>query len=246
MITLLLVSTAFLAGVMNAVAGGGSFLTFPALVFSGIPSVIANATNSVALFPGGLASAWAYRHDFPALDGIGTKKLLGVSLLGGVIGALLLVYTPEHTFNTLVPWLLLAATALFAGGRRLTPLLRRVIHIGPSGLCFIQLLIAIYGGYFGGAMGIMMLALYGLFGLTDINEMNALKTLLSGSINAIAVVCFVFAGKVSWGPAVIMLASAIVGGYVGARVARRMNPDHVRAIIVAIGVAMTVAFFVRG
>jgi hypothetical protein len=242
---LFLIVSAFGAGLMNSVAGGGTFLTFPALVFSGVPAVMANATSTVAVFPGSLASAWAYRREFPALEGLRTRTILLVSLAGGAIGAILLISTPENTFNKLIPWLLLAATILFAVGKRLTPVLRRHIHIGPVAMCVIQFVIALYGGYFGGAMGIMMLALFGLFGLTDIHAMNALKTLLSGLLNAIAVVCFVIAGQVAWTPALIMLVSAIAGGYVGAQVAQKMNPNHVRAIIVMIGIAMTAAFFVR-
>jgi uncharacterized membrane protein YfcA len=242
---LLLIIAAFGAGLMNSVAGGGTFLTFPALVFYGVPSVMANATSTVAVFPGALASAWAYRKDFPQLEGLRTRTILLVSLAGGVAGAILLIFTPEQTFNALIPWLLLAATLLFAVGKRLTPLLRRHLHVGPAALCSIQFLIALYGGYFGGAMGIMMLALFGLFGLTDINSMNALKTLLAGLLNAVAVVCFVVAGQVAWTPALIMLVSAVAGGFTGAHVARKMNPDHVRAVIICIGLAMTAVFFVR-
>ena len=241
----LLIAAAFGAGVMNSVAGGGSFLTFPALVFAGVPSVTANATNTVAMFPASLTAAWAYRRDFPQLEGISARTMLLISLLGGASGAVLLIVTPEHTFNALVPWLLLAATLLFAANKRLTPLLRRHVAIGPVTLAVVQYAISVYGGYFGGAMGIMMLALYGLFGLTNINSMNALKNLLSGSLNAVAVVCFVIAGQVDWGPAAMMLASAMAGGYAGAHTARRMNPDHVRALIIAIGVTMTVIFFLR-
>jgi len=246
MMTLLLIAAAFAAGAMNAVAGGGSFLSFPALVFSGVPSVVANATNSVALFPAALASAWAYRHDFPKMEGLSAKALLLVSVAGAIVGALLLVYTPERTFNALIPWLLLAATLLFAFGRKLTPKLKAVVHFGPGTLLAVQFLIAVYGGYFGGAMGIMMLAAYALFGLDDINSANALKTLMGGALNAVAVAVFIYAGKIEWVPALIMLASGVAGGYFGARVARGMNPNHVRAIIIAIGVTMTVVFFVRG
>lgn len=245
MTILLLMAAAFGAGVMNSVAGGGSFLTFPALVFAGVPSVAANATSTVAVFPASLAAAWAYRHDFPKLDGIGAKTVLAVSLAGGAVGALLLIFTPEHTFNAVVPWLLLAATILFAAGKRLTPFLRRFISIGPLTLCAVQFGIAVYGGYFGGAMGIMMLALFGLFGVDNINSANALKNLLSGMLNSVAVICFIAAGAIEWKPALIMLVSAVVGGYVGAHAARRMNPDHVRAIVIAIGITMTVVFFTR-
>jgi len=244
--TLLLIVAAFMAGAMNSVAGGGSFLTFPALVFTGVPSVVANATNTVALFPASLASAWAYRHDFPKTEGLSTRLVLAVALAGGVLGGWLLISTPEHTFNSLVPWLLLAATALFAAGKRLIRMLERVIHFGPKTLLTVQFVIAVYGGYFGGAMGIMMLAAYALFGLDNIHEANALKTLMSGAINAIAVVVFVFAGKVDWTPAAIMLVSAVAGGYLGARVARVMNPNHIRGVVIAIGVTMTVVFFLRG
>jgi uncharacterized membrane protein YfcA len=242
---LLLIVAAFAAGVMNSVAGGGSFLTFPALVFTGIPSVAANATSTVAIFPAALAAAWAYRHDFPKLERIGTPTLLVVSIVGGGLGALLLIFTPEHTFNSLVPWLLLMATILFAAGKRMTPILMRYIHLGPLSLCALQFVIAVYGGYFGGAIGIMMLALFGLFGLENINSMNALKSLLAGTLNGVAVICFIIAGAVRWEPALIMLVSSVAGGYIGARVARKMNPDRVRAVIITIGVAMTAAFFWR-
>lgn len=240
---LLLVPVAFCAAVMNAVAGGGSFLTFPALMFAGIPPVVANASSTVALSPAAFAAAWAYRHDFPRLERIGPRTLLSVSLAGGILGALLLIFTPEHTFKVMVPWLLLAATLLFAIGRRATPWLQRRVHFGPVTLCAVQFAIAIYGGYFGGAIGILMLASFALFGLENINAMNALKSLLGGSLNGVAVVCFVIAGKVAWIPALIMLVGAVAGGYVGARVARRMNPDHVRLMVIAIGFAMSAAFF---
>jgi hypothetical protein len=242
---LLLIAAAFCAGLMNSVAGGGTFLTFPALVFAGVPSIMANATSTVAVFPGALASAWAYRKDFPRLEGMSARTILLTSLLGGAVGALMLIFTPQHTFDHLVPWLLLAATTLFAVGKKLTPILRRHIHIGPYTMCSVQFLIALYGGYFGGAIGIMMLALFGLFGLTSINEMNALKTLLAGLLNAVAVVCFIIAGQVQWTPALIMLFSAVAGGYTGANVARKMNPDHVRAVVILIGVSMTILFFLR-
>lgn len=245
MITLLLILAAFGAGLMNSVAGGGTFLTFPALVFAGIPSVMANATSTVAIFPGSLASAWAYRRDFPRVPGLPTAVMLGLSIAGGGLGALLLIWTPEKTFDALVPWLLLAATLLFAAGRKMTPILRRHIAIGPTTLGILQFAIAIYGGYFGGAMGIMMLALFSLYGLEDIHSMNALKTLLAGLLNAVAVVCFVAAGQVAWVPALTMLVSSVAGGYAGARIAQKMNPGHVRLVVIAIGLVMTAAFFSR-
>lgn len=246
MTNLLLIAAAFMAGAMNSVAGGGSFLTFPALVFSGVPSVMANATNTVALFPASLASAWAYRHEFPKLEQISPALVVGVSVVGGALGALLLIFTPDQTFNAVVPWLLLAATALFAGGKKLIPILKRKFHIGPLALCVMQFVISIYGGYFGGAIGIMMLAAFGLFGIDNIHSANALKSLLAGMLNGVAVVFFIAFHQVDWVPAATMLVSSVAGGYWGARLARRMNPDHIRLVVIAIGVTMTVAFFIKG
>lgn len=243
--TPLLLVAAFVAGIMNSVAGGGSFLTFPVLVFAGIPSVAANATSTAALFPGSLAGAWSYRHDFPHLEGPSASTIITISLVGGMVGALLLILTPEHTFNAMIPWLLLATTLLFWTSKNLTQILKRHFHIGPTNLLVTQFLIAVYGGYFGGAIGIMMLALFSLFGVSNIHSANALKTLLSGALNAIAVACFVIAGKVIWAPAMAMLVAAIAGGFFGAHMAKRMNPDHVRLMIVAIGFIMTGVFFLR-
>jgi uncharacterized membrane protein YfcA len=242
---LLLFVAAFGAGIMNAVAGGGSFLTFPALVFTAVPSIIANASSTVATFPGSLVSAWAYRKDFKPFDGVGMRGILAVSLAGSILGALLLLWTPQRTFDAAIPWLLGAATLLFAVGRHVTPWLKRVIRIGPTALLSVQFVIAIYGGYFGGAIGILMLAMFGLYGLDDIHRMNAMKTLLAGTLNAAAVVCFIIAGKVWWTQTAIMFAGAILGGLAGPIVAKRMKQSHLRLVIIAIGVGMTVAFAIR-
>lgn len=242
---LLLASAAFVAALMNSVAGGGSFLSFPALVFTGVPSVMANATNTVALVPAQLASAWAYRHDFPRIEGLNPKIILAWSGLGGLVGSLLLIFTPETAFDALIPWLLLFATCLFAFSKQLVPWLKARFHVGPTMLYLVQFLLAIYGGYFGGAVGILMLALFGLFGIDHIHSANALKTLLAGMINAVAVICFVAAGAVAWGPGLVMLVSALVGGYLGARLARKMPAHWVRRIVIMIGCGMTVAFFIR-
>jgi uncharacterized protein len=239
----LLAVAAFVAGVMNAVAGGGTFITFPALIFTGVPAVVANASNAVALFPASFASAWAYRSDFKNFEGVSFKAMAAVSLVGGVAGAALLLSTPEVTFNALVPWLLLAATLIFAFGPKIVPKLRTLISIGPVTLLTIQFAVGVYGGYFGGAMGIVMLAVYSLFGLTDLNAMNATKALMSGLINGIALVLFVGAGLIVWPQTITMLIAAMLGGYFGARVARGMNPKHVRAGIIAISVTVTVVFF---
>jgi uncharacterized membrane protein YfcA len=241
----LLAGAGFIAGVMNAVAGGGTFVTFPTLMFTGVPSVVANASNAVALFPASFASAWAYRHDFQKLEGVSLKAMAAMSLVGGVIGALLLMYTPEVTFDALVPWLLLVATLIFAFGPKIVPFLRKHIQIGTGTLLAMQFLIGIYGGYFGGAMGIVMLAFYSLFGLTDLNAMNAAKALFAGLINGISLFIFIGMGKVAYTETGILLVFAVLGGYFGARVARGMNPKHVRAAIIAISVTVTTVFFVK-
>ena len=208
---LLLAAAGFVAGVMNAVAGGGTFVTFPTLVFLGVPSVVANASNAVGLFPASFASAWAYRSDFKPFEGVSFKAMTVVSVIGGNAGALLLVYTPEQTFDVLVQWLLLAATLLFTFGPQIVPRLRTMFVIGPAGLLCIQFLVGIYGGYFGGAMGIIMLAVYSLFGLTDLNSMNATKTLMAGLINGIAVVIFIFLGTIAWPQTITILITALLG-----------------------------------
>ena len=241
----LLTTAAFFAGVMNAVAGGGSFLTFPALVFTGVPSIIANASSTVALFPGSFASAWAYREDFTHFEDIPFKASLAVSLAGGASGAILLLSTSQHAFDVVIPWLLAFATILFAFGSRIAPVLKRRFHFGVRTVLVSQYLVAIYGGYFGGAVGIIMLSLFSLLGLRDIRSMNALKTLLGGSMNAVAVVCFVIAGKVWWVQTAVMLLGSVAGGYLGARYGRKVPQSIMRAVVVAIGVAMTVVFFTR-
>jgi uncharacterized protein len=241
----LLAGAGLVAGVMNALAGGGTFVTFPALVFAGVPSVAANATSTVALFPGAFASAWAYREDFRPFEGMAPRKLLPVSLAGGITGATLLLLTPQATFDAVIPFLLLLGTLAFAFGRRAGAALRRIVRVGPKILGGAQFFLAVYGGYFGGAVGLMMMAVWSVFGVTDVRAMNAAKTLLVGSLNTIAVVIFVAAGKVYWPQAVTMMVAAIVGGYAGARVGRRVDPRAVRLLINAVNVTMTAIFFWR-
>lgn len=242
---LLLAVAGFVAGVMNAVAGGGTFLTFPALVATGVPSLIANASNAVALFPASFASALAYRKDFRPFEGVSFKAMVVVSLIGGVVGAALLLYTPQQTFDAIVPWLLLAATLLFTFAPRIVPAIRGAFQMGPVTLLTVQFAVAVYGGYFGGAMGILMLAVYALFGLHDLTSMNAVKTVLSGLINGVGLLIFIGAGMIVWPQTLVILFAAITGGYFGARVARRMDPKHLRAGVIVIASAVTVAFFVK-
>lgn len=249
----LLFAIAIVAGALNSVAGGGSFFTFPTLVFTGVPPIQANATNTVALWPGALASIGAYRKELGATPRPTLLLLGGVSLAGGLIGAIVLLHTPKNTFAALIPWLLLAATLLFAFGPRLTALVRARqgekagdMGMRPYGTALLQLVISIYGGFFGGGIGILMLAALGFMGMENIHEMNALKAVLNALINGIAVVAFVIAGAVFWAQALVMLVGAIVGGYGGASLARKMNPRHVRWFVIVVGLAMSAYFFVRG
>lgn len=242
---LLLILAAFIAGAQNAIAGGGSFVTFPALVFAGVPPIIANASSAVALFPASFAGAWGYRRDFQPLQGASLLAMAIVSVIGGASGAVLLLATPPRAFDLIVPWLLLLATVLFAFGPRLSRTASRLWRVGPASLLAMQFLIAVYGGYFGGAIGILMLALYSLFGLANLHAMNGVKSLMAGLLNGVAVIIFVIAGKVWWHGTAMMVVAAVIGGYGAARFARRIDPRYLRAAIIAIAVAMTIAFFLR-
>lgn len=233
------------AGLMNSLAGGGSFLTFPALVFAGVPSISANASSTVAVFPGTFASAWAYRDDLKGLEEIPLKAAFFASIAGGTAGALLLLYTSQKAFDAIVPWLLLAATIMFAFGPKITKTIRTGAWIGPKTLVVLQFFVAIYGGYFGGAVGIVMLGLWSLIGLTDIHAMNASRTFLGGAMNAAAVVLFVVARKVWWAQTAVMLAGTVIGGYAGPRLAKRINPARVRLGIMVLSIVITLIFFSR-
>ncbi len=242
---LLLAAAAFAAGAINAVAGGGTFLTFPALVVAGISPIAANATSTAAVCPGALASALAYRRDVENLGRRFLITLVVISLIGGFVGAMLLLWTPETTFAHLIPWLLLGATLLFAGGRHVANAVRSRVHVSTTAIFIGQFFIAIYGGYFGGGIGILMLGMMTVAGFKDVNQMNGIKTLLSGCLNAVAVITFIFAQKIVWAPAALMAVAAIVGGYAGGAIARRVEPSRVRALVIAIGIAMTAYFFLR-
>jgi hypothetical protein len=239
-----------LGGVLNAVAGGGSFIAFPALLFTGVPPIPANATNTIALWTAAAASGGAYRKqlDIPRRVMI---PLLTASFVGGLVGAFLLLKTPDYTFMRLLPWLTLGATLLFAFGKRLAGDRKSVIDHEAStaalaGTTLFQLCVAVYGGYFGGGMGILMLAALGLIGLTNMHEMNGLKNLLAICINGIAAIYFAFSGAVLWKDCAIMAVAAILGGLLGAHIAHRLGQAFVRRAVVAIGLAMGIALFFKG
>jgi len=242
----LLLGAGLLAGAMNAVTGGGTFVSLPALTAVGLPGTVANASSSAALLPGALASAWAYRRELRPLDGVSTRALAVASLLGGGVGAGLLLSTPEAVFDVVIPWLLLAATITLAIGPRLQGLLQRAgLSAGPRAILAAQVLLGVYGGYFGGAVGLMMLAAWSLLSQASIAALTPLRTVMLVAANAVAVALFVVTGQVSWPAALTVMAGAIAGGWAGAQIGRRLPPVVLRGLVLAITVATTAIFFWR-
>jgi uncharacterized membrane protein YfcA len=237
------------AGAINSVAGGGTLVSFPALIAFGIPPVPANATNTAAVCPGALSSAYAYRHDLPRQKGLLVLLLLP-SLLGGLLGAWVLAETPNWLFARIVPFLVLFATILFAARDRFASRLGFAAADGTDttmggrawGFLF-QLFVAAYGGYFGAGIGILMLASLGVMGLRDIHTMNAIKTILSFLINGMALIYFIIKGLVVWPIAFLMAAGAVFGGYVGARLAKQVNQRYLRLFIVGVGLFVSIWLF---
>ena len=243
---------ALVAGVLNSVAGGGGFIAFPALVVSGIPPINANATNTAALWPGTVASTGAYRNVLSREDRTLILPLVLTGALGGLIGAIVLLKTPQQTFLRLIPWLLLSATLLFCFSRRITRWIRdRRQGVNGSGRvsgatgALVQLVIALYIGYFGAGAGILMLALFALMGVENIHTMNGLKTLMASVCNAIALITFIVARAVVWPQAILMVVGAAIGGYAGAYYAQKLPPERVRQFVIVTGFAMAGYFFVR-
>lgn len=241
----LLLGAGLLAGTMNAVAGGGSFVGFPALILAGLPPVVANASNTVALCPGTLASTLARRRDLRDVAGIRPAVMVPVTLAGGVIGAVLLLETPSSAFNLVIPWLLLLATLTFAAGRNLGEWLRRRVTLGPVAFLTMQFIIAIYGGYFGGAVGLMMMAAWTLLDGADLGALAPMRTMMATVANSAAVLCFIVAGVVRWPELLTMMVAAIAGGYFGARYARMLPPEVLRWFVVALSALVTANFFRR-
>lgn len=241
---LILCAAAFLAGALNAVAGGGSFLTLPALVFTGVPPVVANATGTLALLPGYLSGAWAYRDAIRASQGMRMSRLIGLSLLGGIAGAVLLLFTSSEGFARLVPWLLLAATLLFMAGPAVSRrLAQRAPRPGAGGVGLFA--ISVYGGYFNGGLGILLMAFFGLVGERNLQVSIGLKNLVSTLLTAVAVVVYIVGGLIDWSSVWVMALSATAGGYAGARLAQRLPVAFVRGFVVLVGLSMTVVFFLR-
>jgi uncharacterized membrane protein YfcA len=231
------------------VAGGGSFVAFPALLFTGVAPIPANATNTLSLWVGTAVSGGAYRNKLNLPRRI-ILPLLVMSLVGGLAGALLLIHTPAHTFLRIIPWLMLGATLLFTFGRHLTGRISAGIshqasNTAIAGASLFELLVAIYGGYFGGGIGIMNLAMLAALGMTDIHAMNALKIVLVAVINGVATVTFIATGSIMWPQAIVMILGAACGGYSAAHFAQKMPQRLVRAMVIVLGFGMTICFFLK-
>ncbi len=245
---LILLGAGALAGAMNSVAGGGTIVTFPSLIISGLSSIVANATSTIALLPGTISSVYGYRRKIPVVRQWLT--LFGpVSLVGGLIGGILLVQTPSKVFDWLVPFLILFATILFM----VNATVARYFQPGgqkPSsrwlwGVTLFQFGVALYGGYFGAGIGILMLASLGMLGFKDVHEMNTVKTILGFLINIVAAVYFVWSGIVDWGSAGTMAIGTIIGGFSGAHFAQKISQRTVRRIITGIGLVLSAIMFYR-
>jgi uncharacterized membrane protein YfcA len=242
---------ALLAGAINSVAGGGSFVSFPALLFAGIPPVNANASNTVALWPGQVASIGAYRNQLRHLSWATVMPLVVTGVLGGALGGWTLLRTPQGTFMRLVPWLMLIATVIFAMSGRVTRWVRRRTASGQHhefatgrGVVF-QLFIAFYIGYFGAGAGILILAMLALLGMEEIHTMNALKALLTTVSNGVAMLIFIASRAVYWPETIVMIVGGMLGGYFGAHFAQKTKPEYVRAIVIVIGFTLSAYYFAR-
>ena len=245
----LLLLAGALGGAINAVAGGGSFITFPALLFARVAPVAANATSTIALWVGTSASGGAYRSKLKFSRRV-TAPLLVASIIGGIIGAVLLIKTPAQTFMRVIPWLMLAAALLFTFGKYLTSRVSADIEREASNRAIIsaaifELLVAIYGGYFGGGVGLMNLAMLAPLGMGDIHAMNALKVVLGSTTNGVATFLFVISGLIMWRQALVMTLGALAGGYVTAHYAQKLSQEWIRRFVIVAGMATTIYFFVK-
>ncbi|SHK56054.1 sulfite exporter TauE/SafE family protein [Thermocrinis minervae] len=238
---LLVILSSFVAGLVNAIAGGGTLLTFPTLVFAGLDPISANVTNTVALWLGPLFGALGFRKH---LERSYLKKLVVPSLLGGLVGAVLLILTPQKTFELIVPFLILFASIILALKSKITKLVER--YRLPYPIVFVAVFLsAVYGGYFGAGLGILMLASLSLLGIVNIHAANAIKNLLGFLINLVASVYFAFSGKVYWHYVFVMMGTFALGGYIGALLAQKMDKKKVEAFIILWGFFLSVIFFLR-
>lgn len=250
---LLVGAGAFIAGGMNAMAGGGTFFSFPAMLAAGVPPIMANASNTVALWPASISSAWAYRRE-AMRHGRWAALLAVISMVGGLLGGLLLLAISNETFSRLIPWLLLVATTLFSFSAQVSKLIRWAkghMKLPPSdkpgsvGGALFQTAVAIYGGFFGAGMGILTLAALSIQGFDDIQEINALKNLTSATNYTVAATTFIVAGAISWPHTLVALVTAAIGGYVGASLARKLPAKWLKRLVIVVGAALTVIYFFK-
>lgn len=242
---MILFGAGLLAGAMNALAGGGSFVSLPAMIACGLSSVQANASSTVALWPGGAASAWSYHERFGPICAVPLPLMLGITLAGGLLGSLLLLSTPSAAFDVILPWLLLLATLALAFSRRLGAALRGRLQGRAAPVLAVQALLGIYAGYFGGAAGLMMMAAWAVLGEADVKSSNGPRTLLVSVANTVAVAAFIVAGAVRWPQTLAMLAGGLAGGVGGARLGRILPASAARWMTLAWTTAITAAFFIR-
>ncbi len=236
----------FAAGALNAVAGGGTFISFPALVWLGIPPIMANATATLTAIPGYAGSAWAFRSDIKAEGAMSLKAMFAISAFGGLLGAWLLTVTSEEAFVGLVPWLLLLATLVFAFGPKLLSLFASATGMGVTSSNATLFAVSVYGGYFNGGLGIMLLAVFGLMGFQNIHGMNGLKNLLSSILSVVSALALALAGLIAWKSALVLALATMAGGYAGAAYARKItNMALFRKGIVAVGLLMALMFFLK-
>ncbi len=240
----MLLAAGVLGGAVNAVAGGGTFFTFPAMMWAGLDPLSANASNAVAIFPGHAAAVPAYRAELRAA-GRALLPRCAIALLGGGLGAGLLLWAGQAVFAALVPWLLLAATLIFAAGPILRDRLERARLSSPAVSAGVEFLFAVYGGYFGAGLGILLMAVLTIVGVRDVQMANAQKNLLATLVTAVSVSAFVLAGVVAWPQTLAVLAGALAGGYWGARLARRLPARALRATVLLVGGALSVFYFTR-
>ena len=246
---LLLFIAGILGGMLNSIAGGGTFITFPALLFAGMPPISANATNTFAACSGYISGAFAFRQEINAHKHE-LPKLLLISLLGGITGAWLLLQTPENVFKEAIPWLLLFATLLFIFGSKIHRLFRQIASrysyassMGGLLLVFILLLVCIYGGFFNAALGIIILSYLALAGYSDINSMNGLKLIISSCVSLIAIIIFIFNGVIVWFEGTAIMLGSVAGGYISAHVSRQIPQQPIKTFVTIISLLITGYFF---
>lgn len=234
-----------IGGAMNALAGGGTFATLPVLLALGLPANTANATSNVALLPGAATSAWAFRDELAPLSGVSIRTLSAITFASGLVGSVLLVLTPSETFDIIIPWLVLYAFVVLAFGKSASDWLRERVSIGPSTLMVAQAFLGIYGGYFGGGVGLMTTATYGLLAGHSPREMFAPRTLMLAIVNTAAALVFIAVGMVVWWACLPMLAGAILGGWGGALIGKKLPARAVRIWTLLVTGTTTVVFFLR-